>query len=265
MSLSKSADNDEFFIGRSLNVTHSVEIAGLPMFTGSTIPLVAFQFRHVAGVAQLAERRETDARKTVQTTVVDMYTSQGLIAGEQGDRAQAALWFGNAIWQARKEDPERERYNRLRFHTWSQGLPMPTHALAHHGQWLKKICFDPTGQYLFALSTDGECTIWNLTTKRQLMSVVGQPISSAAWNPVRTSVAMGLKNRVEIWEIPSRRRLQTIEHPGTISALTFNADGHLLALASESARVWDFKKGGFTTPHWFIPNRLFGSPLISRE
>ena len=51
------------------------------------------------------EQVETALRK-LALALTDMHTSQGLVAGERGDPAEAVLWFASAARIAR-DDPER--------------------------------------------------------------------------------------------------------------------------------------------------------------
>ena len=76
----------------------------------------AVEARNLAAKRALAE---AEARQEAETTLVDMYTTSGISAGDQGEQAQAALWFANAARRSRA-DPDRRLANTVRARTWGR-------------------------------------------------------------------------------------------------------------------------------------------------
>ena len=69
----------------------------------------AVKARDLASKRAVAEAEAQPAR--AETTLVDMYTTSGISAGDQGEHARAALWFANAARRAegRPRPPARQR------------------------------------------------------------------------------------------------------------------------------------------------------------
>ena len=85
--------------------------------------------RDVERSRALAAKEQVDtARRKLAFALTDMHTSQGLVAGQQGDPAQAVLWFANAARLA-LDDPAHQRLNRIRARTWAR-------ARFHSAPWL---------------------------------------------------------------------------------------------------------------------------------
>src|SRR5207248_5223034 len=91
------------------------------------------QRSHVKEMSELAERNQQmaseneAARLEAETTLVDMQTSRGLLAGERDDPARALLWFAQAAEQA-ASDPTRQAENRLRARNWARTVTVPLRA-----------------------------------------------------------------------------------------------------------------------------------------
>ncbi len=180
------------------------------------------------------------ARQAAELTLVDMYTSYGLVAGERGFPQEAAVWFANAAERAR-DDPQRELANRVRFQSWSGQFPVPVRALQHEGQEVREIEFHPSGRYLLVRDRRPNCEIWDLEKEVQFRpGGNNRGSTAAAWNPSGEWLARGnLAGLVEILSFPEAKRLHAVSHKGVVSALAFSPDGHYLALASHILRVWD--------------------------
>src|SRR5262249_13839142 len=160
----------------------------------------------------------------------DMHTTQGVIAGDQGNPALAVLWFANAARLAR-QDPEREHTNRVRVRTWSRQVPTPVRALPHPGQVLTHMSFHPHSWHLLTVSQQQKCTVWDLDQERPLPWACGdKPVSCAAWSPDGRWLALGTpKGEVEVRSFPAGELLHSLAHRGPLQALTFSPDGHFLA------------------------------------
>src|SRR5206468_9062890 len=83
--------------------------------------------QHLAEENEAAKKTAEDARKQAETTLVDMQTSRGLLAGEREDPARAVLRFAHAAEQA-ASDPTRQADNLLRARNWARNLTVPLRA-----------------------------------------------------------------------------------------------------------------------------------------
>src|SRR5262249_27447048 len=105
---------------------------------------ILWQWGEAVTARDLAARRamaEAAANKTAQVaraeaeaTLVDMYPTSGIQAGDQGENARAALWFANAARRA-GDDPDRRVVNAIRARTWGRTAFAPLGALVADGSW----------------------------------------------------------------------------------------------------------------------------------
>jgi WD40 repeat protein/serine/threonine protein kinase len=191
--------------------------------------------------AEHAQGNEKVARQKAELTVTDLYTSQGLMAGDRDDPAQAVLWFANA---ARLAGPgtERESNNRARVATWSRQALQPVRALAHPAEWVSSLQFHPSGQYVLTQThlvrqpevlEEGDWTLWNLAAEAPLALPAGLgSASSAAWSPDGRWLALGTpQGEVLLCSFPSGEVLKRLPFAGRIHILAFSSDGRFLAIA----------------------------------
>jgi serine/threonine protein kinase/WD40 repeat protein/tetratricopeptide (TPR) repeat protein len=196
----------------------------------------------------------SEAHRHAEMTLTDMYTTQGIMAGDQGNSPLAVLWFANAARLAH-QDSEREYANRVRVRTWSRLVPTPVRALPHPGQTLTHMSFHPQGWHLLTVSKQQKCIVWDLDQERPLPWACGnEPCSCAAWSPDGTWLAMGTpKGEVEIHTFPAGEILHRLVARGPIQALAFSPDGKFLALASEVVRIWDCRTHAFVGAEFVHP------------
>jgi WD40 repeat protein/tRNA A-37 threonylcarbamoyl transferase component Bud32 len=225
-------------------------VAGL---SAAIVLLVLF----VAIASPLVAVRQAALRQQAEVTLVDMYTSAGLVAGERGEPAQAVLWFANAARLA-DSDPQRERSNRIRVRTWSRETPTPVRALAHGGQQLRSMQFHAEGRHIVTLTIRDKVTVWDFHQDAVLpLPGVDRPVRSVAFSPDGRWLAFGLpQGNVEILAFPSGELIHRIEHPGPVVALLFSRDGNRLAMASHVVRVWDCQSHRFATPELVHPQQV---------
>ena len=235
----------------------SAAVVLLVLFVAIASPLVAIRQTTLREVADTRAEEARVAREKTEVTLVDMYTSAGLVAGERGEPAQAVLWFANAARLART-DPQRERANRIRVRTWSRQTPTPIRALWHDGEQLGSIQFHAEGKHLVTLTKQDKCTVWDLESERPLPLPGGdRPVRSVAFSPDGRWLAFGLpQGNVEIFSFPAGELLHRIEHRGPVVALAFSRDGNRLAMASNVVRVWDCQSHRFATPELMHPRQV---------
>ena len=204
---------------------------------------------------------EAEARREAETTLVDMYTTSGISAGEQGEHARAALWFANAARRA-KADPDRRLANAVRARTWGRKAFAPLHAVVADGLWPGGLVFHPGGRHLITKDViDGKTwdtrnTLWDLETERSLPFPGDlSTVPAAAWSPDGRSLAMGLEDGdVVVARFPGGEQPNRIRFPGRIRLLVYSTDGCYLAIVvGNLARVWDVASRTFATPELAHP------------
>src|SRR5208282_5439044 len=125
-------------------------IAAVVLVAALGLSGVLWQWNEAVKARDLASKRgiaEAKARRETETTLVDMYTTSGISAGDQGEHARAALWFANAARRA-KADPDRRFANAVRARTWGRQAFTPLHAVVTDGSWSDGMVFHPAGRYL---------------------------------------------------------------------------------------------------------------------
>jgi hypothetical protein len=98
---------------------------------------ILWQWSEPVQARDLASQRaiaEAEARRQAEITLVDMHTTSGIQAGDQGENGRAVLWFANAARMA-KGDPDRQRANAIRARTWGRRAFVPLHSLVAEKGW----------------------------------------------------------------------------------------------------------------------------------
>jgi WD40 repeat protein len=207
----------------------------------------------------LASRRsvaEAEARREAETTLVDMYTTSGVSAGDQGEHARAALWFANAARRA-NADPDRRLANEIRARTWGRRAFTPLRVFVADGSWHGGFVFHPDGRHLITKTIvdgklgDATYALWDLELEQSLSFPGGlKAVPAAAWSPDGRTIAVGgRESDVTVVGFPVGDAQARIPFPGRIRLLLYSTDGHYLAIAGgNSARVWDAQAQAFATP-----------------
>jgi len=198
---------------------------------------------------------EAKARQETEKTLVDLYTTSGISAGDQGEYARAALWFANAARRA-KADPDRRLANEVRARTWGRQAFTPLHAVVAEGSWPGGLVLHPTGRFLITKDVvdgktrDASNTLWDLDAEHSFPFPGGlTTVPAAAWSPDGSALAVGgSEGDVMVAHFPGGEDATRIRFPGRIRLLTYSADGRYLAIAGgSSARVWDVSSRMFVT------------------
>jgi WD40 repeat protein/tetratricopeptide (TPR) repeat protein len=204
---------------------------------------------------------EAAARREAETVLVDMYTSSGISAGDQGKPARAALWFANAARRA-EADPDRRRSNAIRARTWGRQAFRPLRAVIAEGSWHIALVIHPGGRYLITADVVHgddwiiEHSLLDLESEQSLPFPGGHTtVPAAAWSPGGNALAVGLKDGdVVVASFPGGDGPTRIPFPPRIRRLVYSTDGRYLAIAGErSARVWDVGSRSFATPELLHP------------
>jgi tRNA A-37 threonylcarbamoyl transferase component Bud32 len=243
-------------------LTAAVVLVGLLGLAG-----IFWQWQEAVKARDLASKRaaaEAEARRETETTLVDMYTTSGISAGEEGDHARAALWFANAARRA-NADPDRRFANAVRARTWGRKAFTPLRAVVADGSTPGGLVLHPGGRHLItktiidAASRDVRNSLWDLGSEQPLSFPGGSmAVPAAAWSPDGSSLAIGFEDGdVLISRFPGGEETTRIRFPGRIRLLTFSADGRYLAIAGgNSARVWDLRSRAFATTELAHPGAV---------
>ncbi len=141
-------------------------------------------------VAEATARQDAqDARAAAETTLVDMYTTAGIQAGDQGEHARASLWFANAARRG-EADSDRRFANAVRARTWGRQAFTPLRAVVADGSWPGGLVFHPDARHLITKNVvssktrDVSNTLWDLDAERSLSFPGGfSDVPAAAWSP----------------------------------------------------------------------------------
>jgi WD40 repeat protein/Flp pilus assembly protein TadD len=221
-------------------------VAGLLLAGAAGGTAAAVWLGRAAADAEHARQKEEAARRTAETTLADLHTAQGVMAGERGQPAQAVLWFAHAARLA-QNDPEREQANRVRVRTWARASFVPVRSFPHPGQDLLLLVFHPGGRHLLTLSRQDHCIVWDLDRDRPLpWPGADRAVSAAAWAPDGQWLALGTPaGEVEVRSFPIGEVVERVSGTGPARALAVSPDGHFLALAGDAVRIWDCRAHAF--------------------
>jgi WD40 repeat protein/serine/threonine protein kinase len=210
-----------------------------------------------SGKALKAKEEADSARRKMMLTLIDMHTSQGLMASERGDPAQAVLWFASAARLA-TEDPERQHLNRIRAHTWARRAFTPLHGFLGSGTWVvsQALSLHPSGRYVLVPQTiknknrTFHWRVWDVETEQPVpLPNVAAAATSAAWTPDGKQLALAAEaGNVILIHFPAGAEVQRVPFATAVEWLAFSPDGALLAMAGgATVRVWDCRKKAFAT------------------
>ncbi len=208
------------------------------------------------------------ARRKLALTLTDMHTSQGVVAGQRDEPAQAVLWFASAVRLA-GEDPQRERLNRIRARTWGCAAFTPIHGFRRAGGYaaFEQFAFHPGGRYLLVqqgAQSEGPdfpsgLSIWDLELEQSLpLPAAAATACSATFSPDGRELAFGcLTGSVTVASFPAGDVERQIQFDAPVTWLSFSSDGRFLAIAAGStARVWDCRGRVFATPELRHPSAI---------
>jgi WD40 repeat protein/serine/threonine protein kinase len=195
----------------------------------------------LAGAATALVRIERERRAT-EMALFDMYTSLGLKAHEEGNPAQALLWFAGASKRAR-DDVYRQEATAARLSSWQGRAPAPVRAFLKPGFQPRQILWDPTGSYLLALGQDHRFVIWDIERESEMSLPGGErPVRLAAWSPDGKVLALAApEGDVDLVSFPARGLLRKVAPLGVVSTIAFSPDGGLLAIGGDRLRVADVR------------------------
>jgi len=203
---------------------------------------------------KLAEENEK-ARSEAVITLVDMQSSRGQQASEQGKPALATLWFARAAELA-ESDPARQAANRLRAKNWSRQAIVPIAAFSV-GERPAKMDFRPGGDLLLILA-NSRIFVWDWRREQALPWADGKmSVGAACWSPDGATMVLGMPaGGVQIRSVPDGTVLRTLNHAGPVSALAYSPNGRYLAIASDVVNIWDAQAGTVLESSWGHPEAV---------
>lgn len=187
---------------------------------------------------ELALKREQDAisaaaeqkraREEVETRVAELYSLQGLAAGEKGFDAEASLWFAAAMEQTLDHNRHEALANLVRYLFSSKNQPTPIEAFRSTAL-PTRIDFDENDRYFMVQFSDktalvGDCRGEMPTSLRS---------GCVALGPRGDLIAIGGQGGVSLYSLPTFEQIHHCETSDRVSHLAFSASGHLLAVGGK--------------------------------
>lgn len=147
----------------------------------------------------------------------------------------------NSKWIAVSENSELNQSQAILFNFES----LVKNALPHTSD-LTSLSFNPTNQFLVTTNIDShEVYIWDIETGNKIKTITfDEEVFTATFNPKDSTVAIGLSDKIIIWNISADQEIMRLFHTGHINILAFNMQGSLLASASSdgSINIWDLNQ-----------------------
>lgn len=124
--------------------------------------------------------------------------------------------------------------------------------LTGHRNDVVSVAYDSSGEFVVTASLDGTVRLWDIKEGVAVMTLLGpsQGMTTAAITPDNLLIAGGsVSGSLHVWDVPTQleRYNFAAEEASVeaITAVTFNADGSLMAASREdgSVRVWQSNSG----------------------
>ncbi|MBC7328911.1 hypothetical protein H5T88_00975 [bacterium] len=107
------------------------------------------------------------------------------------------------------------------------------------------VSFSPKGTYLASGSEDGRAKILNVKTKKLVAELRhNSGIWQMVFSPDERLLAFGAYQEVHIWDLLKRSRVTSLFHSHWVNSVSFNPDGHFLAVGVEdgTVKIWQIKE-----------------------
>gem|GEM_PF-4294630 len=126
---------------------------------------------------------------------------------------------------------------------WDVAAGREIGSLRGHRSAVRSVAFSGDGSRLASGSKDGTARLWDVASRTELWSLrgYGDPVASVAFSPDGHLLVAAAGRRVQVWEVSSAQRIQTLDHPAPLTSALFGPDGNLLAAGSTdgSVALWD--------------------------
>lgn len=109
-------------------------------------------------------------------------------------------------------------------------------ALSAGTSWVNSLAFSPDGRQVAIGTGAKNVQLWNVAT-RTLETVLPhpEPVAAVAWAGARTLISGCADGVVRFWSLPT----PALPASGVVNALAFSPDNRILAVASDTLRLWD--------------------------
>ena len=120
-----------------------------------------------------------------------------------------------------------------------------------HGEDYNSLAYAPDGKTVAAGNDNGSVNIWDVTTGKRIQTISGHPskqIHTAAFSTDSSTVTIGTKSELQIWNWQSGELDKTIPEPRCeVYSVSYSQDKNLIATAgsSKKSRIWDAQTGRF--------------------
>ena len=120
------------------------------------------------------------------------------------------------------------------------------------------VAFSPDGTILAAGSPDNKVRMWEVSTRREIATLVhgqiGPSLHTVAFSPAMTILASGSQDgTIKLWDVETKGHIATLEaHSGSVFSVAFTPDGATLASAGitrdaegdwdSTIKLWDVAK-----------------------
>ncbi|HEV3310505.1 MAG TPA: serine/threonine-protein kinase, partial [Chloroflexota bacterium] len=233
------------------------------MLAGS-ITATVFGIRAESARESEALRAETEAEAKLDAKnahraalrqLIDLCVASGMTAAKEQDHSLALLWFARAA-QLAKDEPDLEELNRIRIANWLRHICLPEGTFTVPGfrpnkDRFRQFQFSPDGNYLLAVTSAGDCLVWDRPRARLVSLPLSMAKGSAAvWQPETGRLVVAeKKGLIRFLSPPEFGPVDEITPSGSVETLSFSRDGKRLAWGgSDGARVWDCQKKEYLTP-----------------
>ncbi|WKZ47729.1 MAG: TIR domain-containing protein [Anaerolineales bacterium] len=118
-----------------------------------------------------------------------------------------------------------------------------------HGGEVTSVGFTNDGKYTLTAGVNGLITAWEAGSSTRSFDLDNEgPVLSLAASPTTGIVAVGLRNKVNVWDTQTKQLVTEIPVAGNIVTLTFSKDGQWLAVGSANGAVslWKVEAATFT-------------------
>lgn len=210
--------------------------------------------------AQIAEYNEKQAgieaaaavesKKITRWALADKYIDQGLRLAQQGEDAEALLWFCEAKRLA-NDDPLRAESCSVRIRGWAKKVSRPVASLPRLRFRSKSLALHPEHRHLIVSFWPGEGgpdQLWDLD-REQLVTIPSTfgTLNVATWSPDGSRIAIGTREgRVFICRFPSFESIHSFNISEPVSLVQFSPTGNrLLTIANTKLYVWDHQAADF--------------------
>jgi len=118
--------------------------------------------------------------------------------------------------------------------------------LEHSGE-VTAVSFTKDSNFVATAGADGIIWLWDVNNGTKQFSLINsEKIYTMVASPTDTIVAVGLSNKVKIWNYEKQEEITELSQVGDISTLAFNNDGTLLATGSTEGTIILWKVDGNT-------------------